>query len=107
MPQASDKDRKVSYRLKRDSLCGELDASMAGNEVTLNGWVARRRDHGGLIFIDLRDTAGLVQAVFDPRESEECHAAAEEVRPEYVMAVRGKVRPRPEGTENPDLATGQ
>jgi aspartyl-tRNA synthetase len=104
--EASD-DRKVSFRLKRDARCGELDASWAGREVTLNGWVARRRDHGGLIFIDLRDRAGLVQTVFDPRESEECHAVAEEVRPEYVLALHGKVRPRPEGTENPDMPTGE
>jgi aspartyl-tRNA synthetase len=100
-------DGRVSFRLKRDARCGELDASWAGREVTLNGWVARRRDHGGLIFIDLRDRAGLVQTVFDPRSSEQCHAVAEEVRPEYVLAVRGTVRPRPEGTENPDMPTGQ
>lgn len=98
---------QVSYRLKRDVYCGELDASDDGKAVTLNGWVARRRDHGGLIFIDLRDTTGLVQVVFDPRESEECHRIAEEVRPEYVLAVRGKVRLRPEGTVNPDLPTGE
>ena len=73
----------------------------------LNGWVARRRDHGGLIFIDLRDTTGLVQVVFDPRVSEECHAVAEEVRPEYVLAVAGSVRLRPEGTQNPDMPTGE
>ena len=107
MTDQQDNDRKVSFRLKRDALCGELDASAAGKEVTLNGWVSRRRDHGGLIFIDLRDVGGLVQTVFDPRESEACHAIAEEVRPEYVLAIRGKVRPRPEGTENPDMATGQ
>lgn len=104
---AMSEERKVSYRLKRDALCGELDASWAHREVTLNGWVARRRDHGGLIFIDLRDTAGLVQAVFDPRESGTCHAVAEEVRPEFVLALRGTVRPRPEGTVNPELATGE
>jgi len=102
-----DKPKQVSFRLKRDALCGELDASWAGREVKLNGWVARRRDHGGLIFIDLRDTGGLVQAVFDPRESERCHAVAEEVRPEYVLALQGTVRPRPEGTVNPDMATGE
>jgi aspartyl-tRNA synthetase len=66
-----DRERKVSFRLKRDCWCGELDASRDRKEVTVNGWVARRRDHGGLIFIDLRDTTGIIQAVFDPRESAE------------------------------------
>ena len=98
---------QVSYRLKRNTWCGELAASSDGAEVLLNGWVARRRDHGGLIFIDLRDTTGLVQVVFDPRVSEECHAVAEEVRPEYVLAVAGSVRLRPEGTQNPDMPTGE
>jgi aspartyl-tRNA synthetase len=107
MTEAEKPERQVSYRLKRDALCGEFDASWDGREATINGWVARRRDHGGLIFIDLRDTTGLVQAVFDPRESAGCHALAEGVRPEYVLAIRGPVRRRPEGTENPDLPTGQ
>lgn len=107
MSELSGKDLRVSFRLKRDVLCGEVDASMAGTEVNLNGWVARRRDHGGLIFIDLRDTTGLMQAVFDPAASAACHATAEQVRPEYVLALRGKVRRRPEGTVNPDLATGE
>jgi aspartyl-tRNA synthetase len=98
---------QVSYRLKRNTWCGELAASSDGAEVLLNGWVARRRDHGGLIFIDLRDTTGLVQVVFDPRVSEECHAVAEEVRPEYVLAVAGSVRLRPEGTQNPEMPTGE
>lgn len=98
---------RVSYRLKRDLYCGDLDASNEGAVVNVNGWVAKRRDHGGLIFVDLRDTSGLVQLVFDPRESERCHRVAEAVRPEYVLAVRGKVRLRPEGTRNPDLPTGE
>jgi len=98
---------KVSYRLKRTEWCGEITASDKGAQVTLNGWVARRRDHGGLIFIDLRDTTGLVQVVFDPRVSAECHSVAEEVRPEYVLAVKGSVRLRPEGTVNPDMPTGE
>lgn len=97
----------VSFDLKRTDLCGELGAPDAGREVVLNGWVARRRDHGGLIFIDLRDTTGIVQAVFDPRVSGESHRLAEEVRPEYVLGVQGEVRVRPEGTENFEMKTGE
>ena len=97
---------QVSFRLKRTIGCGEPGADDAGREVTVNGWAARRRDHGGLIFIDMRDDSGVVQTVFDPRESEACHAIAEDVRPEYVLAVRGKVRQRPQGTENPGMPTG-
>jgi len=107
MDEAGGPDRIVSYTLKRDAWCGEFDSSWEGRTVNINGWVARRRDHGGLIFIDLRDTTGIVQAVFDPRESEAAHATAEEVRPEYVLAIRGAVRHRPGGTENPDLPTGE
>jgi aspartyl-tRNA synthetase len=98
---------RASFRLKRTEMCGVIDASSEGREVVLNGWAARRRDHGGLIFIDLRDTSGIVQVVFDPRASEEAHRAAEETRPEYVLGVRGTVRRRPEGTENPDMKTGE
>ena len=97
---------QVSFRLKRSISCGEPGADDAGREVTVNGWAARRRDHGGLIFIDMRDDSGVVQTVFDHRESEACHAIAEDVRPEYVLAVRGKVRRRPQGTENPGMPTG-
>ncbi len=97
----------VSFELKRDTWCGEVRLSDAGQEVVLNGWVARRRDHGGLIFIDLRDTTGVVQVVFDPRESEESHGVAENVRPEYVLGIWGDVRQRPDRTENPDMETGQ
>jgi len=107
MDEAGGPDRIVSYTLKRDAWCGEFDSSWEGRTVNINGWVARRRDHGGLIFIDLRDTTGIVQAVFDPRESEAAHATAEEVRPEYVLAIRGAVRHRPGDTENPDLPTGE
>jgi aspartyl-tRNA synthetase len=104
---ATDDPLKVSFSLKRDTRCGELTSTDAGCDVTLNGWAARRRDHGGLIFVDLRDDSGIVQVVFDPRESETAHAVAEDVRPEYVLGVRGLVRPRPEGTENPSMATGE
>ncbi len=90
---------------QRDCLCGELDESFVGREVVLCGWVQRRRDHGGVIFIDLRDRRGLVQVVFDPDRSEQ-FTLAETVRNEYVLRVTGKARLRPEGTHNPDLPTG-
>ncbi len=89
----------------RTQFCGELNASHDGQEVTLCGWVQRRRDHGGVIFIDLRDRAGLVQVVFDPDRAE-VFSRAEQVRSEYVLKITGRVRPRPEGTTNPDLPTG-
>ncbi len=87
--------------------CGELNRERVGVEVTLAGWVDRRRDHGGLIFIDLRDREGLVQVVFNPEVSKPCHQIASEMRSEYVVRVKGKVAPRPPGTENPKLATGE
>ncbi|MDK2820152.1 MAG: aspartyl-tRNA synthetase [Clostridia bacterium] len=91
--------------LSRSHGCGELTANEVGQEVTIMGWVHRRRDHGGLIFIDLRDRSGLIQVVCDP-ESGSTFKKAEEVRNEYVLAVSGKVRLRPEGTANPKLSTG-
>ena len=87
--------------------CGELKKKDVGAEVTLAGWVDRRRDHGGLIFIDLRDREGLVQVVFNPEVSAPCHKIASEMRSEYVVRVSGKVSPRPKGTENPKLPTGE
>jgi len=78
-----------------------------GESVILNGWVRRRRDQGGVIFIDLWDRSGLVQVVFDSSEAPEPHAVADQCRGEFVLAVRGVVRPRPEGTVNPKLATGE
>src|SRR3990170_2411211 len=87
--------------------CGELRAEHAGQEVTLAGWVNRRRDHGGLTFLDLRDRSGVVQTVAIPEISAESHAAAAEVRPEWVLQVAGLVRLRPQGMRNPDLATGE
>jgi len=86
--------------------CGELKKKDVGAEVTLAGWVDRRRDHGGLIFIDLRDREGVVQVVFNPAVSESCHKIASEVRSEYVIRVSGKLALRPKGTENPKLPTG-
>ncbi|MTW22573.1 aspartate--tRNA ligase [Allochromatium palmeri] len=90
----------------RTQYCGDLNSQHTGQEVVLCGWVQRRRDHGGVIFIDLRDREGLVQVVFDPDRAE-IFARAEQVRSEYVLKITGRVRPRPEGTTNPDLPTGE
>ena len=87
--------------------CGELNKKHIGTKVTLAGWVDRRRDHGGLIFIDLRDSEGLVQVVFNPETSKQCHQVASDMRSEYVVKVGGEVASRPSGTENPKLATGE
>ncbi len=87
--------------------CGDLRAEHAGQEVTLAGWVDRRRDHGGLIFIDLRDRSGVVQVVFDPESALDAHAIAERLRNEWVVQVVGRVRHRPEDAANPNLATGE
>ena len=90
----------------RSNYCGEVNVSFVGQSVELCGWVHRRRDHGGVIFLDLRDRDGLAQIVFDP-DQEESFAAAEEVRSEFVVRVTGLVRMRPEGTKNPDMKTGE
>jgi aspartyl-tRNA synthetase len=87
--------------------CGSLKAQDAGKEVVLAGWVETRRDHGGLIFIDLRDRAGITQIAFSADTNQAALAVADKVRSEYVIAVKGKVFPRPEGTANEDLATGE
>ena len=87
-------------------VCGELRAEHAGEPVTLAGWVHRRRDHGGLIFIDLRDSTGLVQVVFHPEQAPAASAVASEVRSEYVLRIHGEVTLRRAGTENPELPTG-
>jgi len=86
--------------------CGALRLEHAGQDVILRGWVNRRRDLGGLIFIDLRDRYGLTQVVFNPGIAPEAHEIASDVRNEYVLEVQGIVRERPEGTRNPKLATG-
>jgi len=90
----------------RSHYCGQIDGSLLDETVTVCGWVNRRRDHGGVIFIDLRDREGRVQVVFDP-DAPDIFAAAEQVRGEYVLAITGKVRRRPPGTENDALRTGQ
>ena len=91
---------------KRTHTCGELRESNIGQEVVLNGWVATRRDLGGVIFIELRDRYGITQIVFEPGHNAEAHEQAKKLRSEYVISVEGKVRKRPEGTENPALETG-
>lgn len=90
---------------QRTHVCSQLP-ELVGREVILNGWVQRRRDHGGLIFVDLRDRSGVVQVVFSPDTAPACFSLAEEIRSEYVLAVKGSVHPRPLGTENPRLKTG-
>lgn len=92
---------------KRTHHCNELRASDIGKEVVLMGWVLRRRDHGGVIFIDLRDREGITQVVFEPEISAETHAHAHKLRSEYCIAVKGRVRRRPEGMENPKIDTGE
>ncbi|NGY03495.1 aspartate--tRNA ligase [Solimonas terrae] len=90
----------------RSHYCGQVTEALTGQTVTVCGWVHRRRDHGGVIFIDLRDREGLLQCVFDP-DTREAFAAADKLRSEYVVKVIGRVRPRPNGTENANLATGR
>jgi aspartyl-tRNA synthetase len=90
----------------RSHYCGQVNRSLVGREISVAGWVHNRRDHGGVIFVDLRDREGLLQVVFDP-DSPELFATAERVRGEYVLAVRGLVRERPPGTVNPGLPSGE
>jgi len=92
---------------KRSQYCGQVTAADIGKEVCLMGWVQRRRDHGGLIFIDLRDRDAIVQLALDPDRDPEAHAKAEAVRNEFVLAVKGTVSPRPTGTVNPKMKTGE
>lgn len=91
--------------MMRSQYCGQLNESLDGQEVTLCGWVHRRRDHGGVIFLDIRDREGMAQVVFDPDRAE-TFAAADRVRSEYVVQITGKVRKRPEGAVNANMASG-
>jgi aspartyl-tRNA synthetase len=93
--------------LRRTHRCGLLRSGHTGREVVLMGWVQSCRDHGGLIFLDLRDRSGIVQVVFNPGQAKAAFQKAEKVRSEYVLAITGRVEKRPEGTENLNLATGQ
>jgi len=90
----------------RTHQCGQINETMLDQVITVCGWAQRRRDHGGVIFIDLRDASGLLQVVVDP-DAKEAFAAAESVRNEFVLQVTAKVRLRPEGTTNDNLPTGQ
>ena len=90
----------------RSHYCGQVNRALIGRELSVAGWVHRRRDHGGVIFIDLRDREGLLQIVFDP-DDKAMFAEAERLRGEYVLAVDGRLRARPEGTINPNLASGE
>ena len=92
---------------KRSSYCGELRAAAAGREVTVMGWVDTRRDHGGMVFVDLRDRTGILQIVFNPESGQKAFELAQELRGEYVIAVRGRISLRPAETLNPNLATGE
>src|SRR6201981_1710992 len=90
----------------RSHYCGQVNDSLIGREVTVAGWVHRRRDHGGVIFVDLRDREGLLQIVFNP-DAAQVFAEAERLRNEYVVSCTGTVRERPAGTVNPHLASGK
>jgi aspartyl-tRNA synthetase len=92
--------------MRRTHTCGQLGAGDVGRDVVLMGWVLRRRDHGGVIFVDLRDREGITQVVFNPELAPEAHAKAEAIRSEFVLGVCGRVRNRPEGMLNPNLPTG-
>lgn len=93
--------------MKRTATCGELRSEHIGKEVILNGWVHRRRDHGGISFINLRDRYGITQVVIDDNAQDTLKAIVAELKYEYCIAVRGKVRPRPEGMKNPAMPTGE
>ena len=92
---------------QRSAYCGAPRAADIGRSMTVMGWVQARRDHGGVVFVDLRDRTGIVQVVFNPEHSPAAHERAGALRSEYVIAVRGEVRARPAETVNPNLATGE
>ncbi len=97
----------MDKEFKRTNYCGNFGIGDVGKEVVLNGWVHRRRDHGGLIFIDLRDRSGIIQLVFDPKYSKDSFEIAQELKNEWVIGVRGQIVRRPLGSENPKISTGE
>jgi len=93
--------------MRRTHNCGILEKKDVGKDVVLMGWVQRRRDHGGVIFVDLRDREGITQIVFNPEHDQAVHEKAHAIRSEFVLGVRGKVMERPDGMINPKMATGE
>ena len=93
--------------MKRTHTCGELNKSHNKQTVTLQGWVEKRRDHGGLVFIDLRDRYGITQLVFDPENNGAIIAISKELKPEFVIEVNGQIRTRPDGMINENMKTGE
>ncbi|MDL1890901.1 aspartate--tRNA ligase, partial [Nitrospirales bacterium NOB] len=91
----------------RTHRCGELTKANVGQQVVLNGWVQRRRDHGAVLFIDLRDRTGLTQIVFNAERNAAVHQAAQTLRSECVLSISGQVMARPEESRNPNLSTGE
>src|SRR5205807_4660852 len=91
----------------RDTWCGEVLSNRVGELVRVAGWVHRRRDHGGLVFVDLRDRTGIVQVVFNPQEAPEAHSRSHQLRSEWVVSTAGEVVPRSDDTINRDLPTGE
>ena len=102
----AERDGSSAAAWSRSDLAGTLRPDDVGRAVTVCGWVHGRRDHGGIVFLDVRDRAGIVQVVCDPSTSPAAHAVAATLRLEFVVGVRGTVRPRPAETVNPDLETG-
>src|SRR5688572_15725268 len=99
--------RRGGRNVLKTRSCGELTAKDTGQQLTLAGWVHRRRDHGGLVFIDLRVREGLTQVVFNPTSAPDAHQTARDLRSEYCIQVKGTVNARPAGTENPRMSTGE
>ena len=100
-------ERYYDSSWKRTMYCGAPRLEDAGSQIVLNGWLRARRDLGGIIFIELWDKTGATQVVFNPEFNAEAHERAGSLRSEYVLAVKGKLRQRPEGTENPEIKTGR